>query len=375
MDIIRQKDFPANYSEAVIEVLSALSLTGLKSTQVVGSASLRSQQYAGDYDADEKVKVSSPESMVEKLREMVKRVRTLAYFTDIKCGEVTEWNVFRKNAGVVDEKVVNFNIAESQSKVDELEKAQVLSRKEAEEFRSLLSKASSVNGFLEARKTIRHHILRWTPADILEGAMVYRNQVIKLEDAIVSGGMIKADVIANIQDRFVELSIIYDVFINGKRVTEPPPNFVQSVTEDIIYYEKTNPFKALKRVFALARHFKSTKALEKLLPILNSDLGRLYQIIGDMGTIAELLERPSVPMRSIETAIAEFKARLGTIYSLKDILQKEHTLLGELNAILKMSQKSRMKERMERMKDTLQGILNRETLKQVSSARKLVRFG
>lgn len=374
MDIIRQRDFPANYSESVIEVLSALSLTGLKMMKIVGSASIRSQQYAGDYDADEKVDVGSAESMVEKMRDMVKRVRSVAYFSDIKCGEVEEWDVFESNAGVVDEKVVNFNITQSKARVDELKASNVITPAEASEFLSLLSKATTPEGFLEARKTIRHHILRWKPDDILEGALMYRGKVFRLEDAITSGGMIKADAIANINDRFVEFSCIYDVFIKGKRVTEPPPNLVKSVTEDIIYYQKKNPFKALKRVFVLAKHFKSTKTLEHLLPLLNSDLGRLYQIIGDMGTLVELLGRPSVPLSKLQTAIDEFRSRLGSIYSLKDVLQKEHTLLGELNAILKMSQKSRMKSRLERMKDTLQGILNRETMKYVNPARKMIRI-
>ena len=89
MNAIAQKDFPANYSTPILRVFDALSMTDLKGMEIVGSASIRSQQYAGDYDAHEVVKARSVEAVAAKLQDIVKDVRTLkgVSFGDIKCGE------------------------------------------------------------------------------------------------------------------------------------------------------------------------------------------------------------------------------------------------------------------------------------------------
>jgi hypothetical protein len=121
----------------------------------------------------------------------------------------------------------------------------------------------------------------------------------------------------------------------------------------------------LKRTFTLAKFFKNEHALETLLPILNSDLGRLYQIVGDVGTLIEMLSRPSPPLPRIKEAMDELKSRLGSIYSLKDVLREEHTILGELNALGKMTNSKTIMLRLERIKDTLQRNLNTNTRKRM----------
>lgn len=370
---IRQKDFPANYSTPLLRVLDALSMTDLKGLEVVGSSSIRSQQYAGDYDAHEVVKAKSVESVAAKLQDIVKDVRTLkgVSFGDIKIGEIPEWNIFNANARVEDGKVVDFNITDSKGRVDALRQENIISPAEAKEAHALLGKATNPLAFLEARKSLRFHILRWKPADILEGAIVYRDKVIKLEDAIASGGLVKVDAVANFCDRFVELSVIYDIFVNGKRLTASPAPLVPSLIEDIAYYSKSNPFKALKRTFSLARHFKNLRVIKTLVPVLNSDLGRLYQIIGDMGTLIDLLERPNPPVPRIRDAIDDFRSRLGFIYELPDVLREETQTLGDLVAILKLPSAARMRDRLVSLRDDLQRKLDSNTNKEVKTLGKL----
>jgi hypothetical protein len=95
------------------------------------------------------------------------------------------------------------------------------------------------------------------------------------------------DAVANIADRYTEFSTIYDTYLNGTLVSARASNIVQSLSDDIMFYNKTNPFKALKRFFALVKLRKDAKAAAVLVPIMNSDLGRLYQIIGDLQTLRE----------------------------------------------------------------------------------------
>lgn len=370
MELIANKKFQDNYSLPTLEVLDAMSMTGMKTMKIEGSSSIRSQLYAGDFDGSEIVKAKSVEDVAERLRTIVKKLRSTpnTAIGDIKIGEIPEWNVFRPSARVEDGKILDFNIKESQSKVDALREAKVITSQEAKDYNELLDDAKDEWGFLHAKKSIRHHILRWTPREILEGAKFIRGDgVMKLEDAIASGGMIKVDATANIHDRFVEFSVIYNIDVNGKRITLTPPPIVSSLLEDMLYYEKTNPFKALKRLFSLAKHFKEYSVLEKLVPVLNGDLGRLYQIVGDLKILASLLEnrtRPTKQVQQIRLEIDEVRQRLGNIYQLKDLLKAEHGLIGAIYTLLK-TPIPKLHAKLEAFIDQLQTLLDENTKKEV----------
>ena len=358
MNAIADKQFPENYSLEVLEVLRAMSMTDLKHLKVAGSSSIRSMLYAGDYDAIEKVSVSSADEIVPKLRAIAKALGPS--IVEIKCGEVKEWEVVPASARIEDGRIVNFNRVASQKVVDELRRGNIISPCEAKEAEELLRKATDAFGFLDAKKNLRFHILRWKPIDIINGVLDYRGRSIVLEDAIKSGGLIKCDVVANIESRFTEFSCIYDVFVKGKRISAPIPPMVRGLTEDIIYYDVVNPFKALKRAFSLAKYYRELRVIEKLVPILNGDLGRLYQIIGDMKTLEGLLERPGAPIAEIRSQIDDVRHRLGNIYQMKGILSNEHSIIGSIISMLKQS-KGRFEDSLGRLIETMEDLLDRET--------------
>jgi len=364
MDLVASKSFPANYSRSVLKVLEAASMTGLKHLQVVGSSSIRSQQYSADYDTVEKVPVRGPKEVVESLQSIIKRLRVLpdCYIGDIKCGEVAEWDPFTEEARVNmdNDKIEGFNIKKSQSVIDSLKASNVISPQEAAGANRLLDKATTPMGFLEAKKAIRYHILRWKPYQILEGQQKYRGHVFSLEDAVMSKGLIKLDLISNIDNRFTEFSIIYNLFKDGQLITKRPMNIINSLKEDVYYFSRTNPFKGMKRMFALAKAQKNEAEIKHLVPILNSDLGRLYQIIGDLTVIHDLLERPDRPLKEIRYQLDEMKARMGNLYQLRDFLKEEHDILGNMEAALK---KTDPKADIYRLMVILQSILTDSTRK------------
>jgi hypothetical protein len=369
MELIAPKKFEENYSLPTLEVLEAMSMTGMKTMKIEGSSGIRSQLYAGDFDGSETVKASSCKEIADHLQMIVKKLRSLpnVVIGDIKVGEVPEWNVFRPSARVENNKIEDFNIKDSQSKVDTLREENVITAGEAKHANELLEKADTEWDFLHARKSIRYHILRWTPREILEGAKFVRgNNIVKLEDAVASGGMIKLDSVANIHDRFVEFSVIYNVYVKGKRITPALPPIVRSLLEDMLYYQKINPFKAIKRLFSLIKYEKDYASAEKLIPILNGDLGRLYQIIGDLKTLEMLLEnrkRPTAQIKQIRAEIDEVRQRLGNIYQLKDLLKAEHTLIGSIITMLK-TPIPKLQAKLGAFIDQLQKILTQGTLEQ-----------
>jgi hypothetical protein len=375
MEAFATKAFPDNYSEEVLRVFAALSMTDLNNFYLIGSASMRAQQYSADFDCLEKVRISNAAEMVHNLRDVVKALRAIpdCYIGDIKCGEETAWDVFNENARVEDGKVLHFNPTESKRKIDNLRNQNIIGPAEATEAKDLLDKATTPLGFITAKKTIKFHILRWKPQQILEGGQEYRGHLFKLEDAVTSGGLIKVDAVANITDRYTEFSCIYDTYLNGSLVSKKPSNIVQSLMDDIIFYNKTNPFKAIKRFFALAKLQKNTKAANLLVPVMNSDLGRLYQIVSDLETLRGLLERPpsAYNIKEILNQIDDMKGRMGNLYQLRDFLSKEHDIIGSLNALLNSPAPS-IKGKLIKLISDLSGILNEGTLKIINSTLKNV---
>jgi hypothetical protein len=375
MDALATKAFPDNYSQEVLKVFEALSMTDLQKFYLVGSASLRSQQYSADFDCMEKVRISNAAEMVHNLRDVVKSLRAIpdCFIGDIKCGEEKAWDVFNGNAGVVDGKVQNFNPTESKGKIDNLRNQNIIGPAEAKEADALLDKATTPLGFIAAKKTIKFHVLRWKPHQILDGVQEYRGHRFKLEDAVISGGLIKVDAVANISDRYTEFSAIYDTYLNGDLVSEKPSNIIQSLSDDILFFNRTNPFKALKRFFALVKFRKDAKAAALLVPIMNSDLGRLYQIIGDLQTLRNLMDRPSSAynLKEILSQIDDMKARMGNLYQLRDFLSKEHGIIGSLNALLS-SPATSIKGKLDKLISELEVINNEGTLKIINSTLKNV---
>ena len=365
MEIVKEKAFPDNYNDSVLDVIQRMSLTDLKGVKIMGSAAIRSQQYAGDYDCQNKVTISSFDTCAKDIQDVIKRIREDCYVTDFKIGEVPEWDVVK---GTLREGKLDFKLLESLSVLDKLKADKIISEAEYKGAERMLRNVDSDLTFIEAKKGIRFHVLRWKPLEILEGEKTARGYRIRLEDALASGGMVKLDLIASIQTQFSEFSMIYNLFLGSKEITPhlSRAEIQEALKQDIIYYNHRSPFKALKRSFSLAKMLHKTKDLEDLLPILNSDLGRLYQIVGDLGSLRMLLEQGDPPTTQVKDNLDEMRARMGSIYSLKEFLDAEHEIIGRIESMQKMPIKT-LKPAIYSLFTQLQGILNESTLKKIKS--------
>lgn len=365
MELVQQKAFPGNYSDSVLDVLERASLSGLKGVKIQGSASIRSQQYSGDYDAEENVQIKSFDACAKDIQGVIKRIRGDCYITDFKIGEVPMWDVVK---GTLTEGKLDVKLLESLSVLDKLKAAKIISEAEYKGAERLLRNINSPLTFVEAKKGIRFHILRWTSGEVLAGVKEVRGDTIHLEDALASGGMVKLDLIASIDNQFTEFSMIYNLFLGKKRITpsKTRAQIQEALKEDIIYYNHRSPFKALKRSFSLAKMNKQYKDIEQLLPILNSDMGRLYQIVGDLESLHMLLEQGNPPVADIKQNLDEMRARMGSIYSLKEFLDAEHEIIGRIESMQKMPIKT-LKPAIFSLHTELQKILNDVTLKKIKS--------
>jgi hypothetical protein len=354
-----------------VTILKSMSFNDGRGLQIVGSSSIRSQQYAGDFDGYQVVEMSessdaaAAKRVAQEWQANIKRLRGLpdVFIGDIKCGEVAEWRVIPEDARLQDGKIIGYNPTQSLAKVDRLEAANIISPAEAAAARKLLPPGMDIGIFLQAKQTLKFHIIRWTAREILAGRKKLRdNRVITLAQACRLPGMAKMDAIAKVQNsRFTDFSVIYE-FRNRGRVLNPYRYDVrESLREAVVAYRREgDSFKALKRIYTLARYENDMDTVRELTPILNSDLGRLYHITSDMRTLVELLQQPRVPIADIRYEVDQFVGRLSGIYKLEDVLKKEGDIIGRLHAITKM-QKGQMAQALERLADQLDGYLQYAT--------------
>lgn len=351
-DLTAEKEFPTNYSSDAVAVLRAMSLTDGKHIRLVGSMSLRSQQYAGDFDAQEKV-VSEAKGMraldlfARGLKDAIKRLRSLpnTFIADIKAGVVEDWIVIPDTARVQEDKVIGFNATASRARVDELVQQKVMTPAEAKEAYALLKDSVTPAEFLVAKNAVRPHIVRWRPIDVLRGYVVLRDGThYTLQDAVQSPGITKIDAISWVNgNHFTEFSCLYYFYIGDKWINPTPVNLQQSLKEDIVgLMAEGKYFKALKRRFALAKSQNDTATLEKLQPILNGDLGRIYSVAGDIDTILYMIEHyKQFPGEEVDFELDQFRDRFARIYGIKDFLYAEPSMLGKLAAAIRAPNSSR----------------------------------
>ena len=273
MDIVESKTYPNEYPAEAVKVLNSMTFPGSE-LRVLGSASLRSQQYAGDYDGYNVVDGKLP-NLISGFQTIIRNIKTLpnVYIADIKAGEIEDWRV------VGDKK--NWK-AKATIKIDSLVSSGVISPEEKPDL----------SDYLLAKKDIKFHVIKWTPEEALAGHKTLRDgRTYTLKDAFTAPAIVKLDVIAPVNGKYTDFSVIYEFHDGDKRINPFPMAPTESIKEDIQYYTKTgNPYKALKRKFALAKLHNDVPALKKYSAIINSDLGKLYMVYSEVKTLADLLE-------------------------------------------------------------------------------------
>jgi hypothetical protein len=359
-----KREVPQNFPNDVVKVLDAMNMGG--KMILVGSASLRSQQYWADYDLVEEVKISNLSDACSRVKECIRRLRGIgnAFFGDIKIGIVPDWMILPEEPLFVDGKVKGYSSVDVRRKLNTLRRDKVISPAEEKKGLALAVENPSVADLLEMREEFKYHILRWLPSEVLAGQTVCRGKTITLEQAIASPGKTKIDVIAWVMgNRFSDFSCIYQ-FVMGKKVVNPFTLDVRNgLLENAAFYKaKGEPFKALKRVFAYLVFTKQEDKAEKLLPVLNGDLGRIYAMYSDLGTLEYMLEEGMrAEKKDIDFELEQFKIRFGTIWNTPDFLHIENSLLGKVESAIKSPNRKMLLERIREISDALKKVLASDT--------------
>jgi hypothetical protein len=348
---IKLKPYPYGYSPDTIDIINTITMSkgNKKQFLIQGSSSLSSQTYYGDYDLLERIDESIfknvisfddyIDKVVKKFQQVVKTVLSmkLVYISDIKCGEISDWNV--SNVNQLKKLYSNKIITD-----DELETA-------INEFNCKI-----------CFRTRRFGIIRWTPQDILNGYIILRNNTkYTLHDAIKNKtALTKMDVVAYVDNKFIEFSIIYRFTYKNNDISTAIENVFHSFYQSTeMSYLEEKYFKVIKRLFSIARLERDNEQLARLNTVLNSDLGRIYSVISDIDTIIYILENIKyIPEKRINTEIQEFRKRLTNVYTLKKWVKLELPILKHIHSIQFIKSRKDLIEKLKKLKIILNHILN-----------------
>jgi hypothetical protein len=300
-------------------------LISIKKPILVGSAADPKIKYSADYDYIEEVPYS-----ILNIRKFQKNVNELEGIQDIKIGEISEWNLLRDVQ--IKTKVIGYSQVKELDNLELLFVQEIITKKEYETSKKLLKKHLSPVEFIQAQKELRFGLLRWTPKEVYDGVKVLRNgQLLTLESACKSAGITKIDVIAPIP-KYTEFSNIIFWKPYANKISE------ENIKKDIlVYLEDQNYLKVLKRMYS----YNKEKG-QKIIPILNSDLGKLYVIISDLKTLQE----SGVSKPKVKLALSELRNELFSINikGLKKSKRLSFDSISRLEAVLQNETRLKMKK-------------------------------
>lgn len=336
-------------SDETMKIIRLVST--LPDTKPVGSYLYRIQKFPGDIDMMEQIiKIGSREEAGELLdkdmRRIIYKVKSCpkVYFADFKAGvdpafkiDIGRMKNFRS--------VVGYKRGKILTKLGQLKRNGYLTKLEYDVLRSLTVPKPTLADWYNLKEAIRKkYILRWSPAEIIQGFKKLPGLRIKeFKKAIAEDSISKIDVWAWLNNKYVEVT---DYFITyyipkGQRRTvkifPSQPEFEYAMKHDATQFFSPffyNPMKSIKRMWALAMRRKDIKMLKKINPLLTSGYMILYQVIGDIKTLKDLLGKIVSPnFKNIRREIGDFKERLSHIYEFdynEDVINQQLDILFDM---------------------------------------------
>lgn len=208
------------FSKDVQEIIKLMSYPDKSKLKLFGSMSMRSQQYASDYDLYQIVKLDDNNN-IQALKKLANGFRNIVanllnhknvYIGDIKAGLIEEWIVIPDNVKIEHNKVVNYNYLHSLTRLETLFRKNIITKTEFETSKELLVLKPSPEELLVMKNEIKFHVVRWKPSDVKNGYVVLRNHAkMTLEEAFNCHIITKLDVCAWINNnKYSDFSIIYE---------------------------------------------------------------------------------------------------------------------------------------------------------------------
>ena len=160
--------------------------------------------------------------------------------------------------------------------------------------------------------------LRWD----YEAIKRRENNGITFDDAIKQKSMIKMDVVTLLNGRFIEITEVYNIFIDGESNFDySKENVRKELTDDMLkQIQDGNYMKALKRRYSLLNLDNKNKAeREKLIDYFNSPIGLLNRCKSDLETMLTVIQSPKFDIDEIRESLQMLKEQISAFSVEKNI--------------------------------------------------------
>lgn len=336
-----------SYPESVNDEVNLISFFKKSQPDLFGSYIYRMQKYASDLDLMQKMKYDKELVVVQQFIRALKRiVRDLGkgnrYFSEFKAG-IDPY--FKKNGFdpySVDEIIGTlnngkFNVKPNLPKTIEIMfEDKIINKTERDIILRIIDDTKHFTmtnqemSYDLVHEIIRNKIvLRWNKKEILDGYKNIRGTKYSLSQAIRDKTMCKIDIIALINNKYVEVTNMislchikngqcYPINIDEKLLHSP--DGLQKEIEKLYYSNKFySPLKVCKRMYALSRQLKNYSYVDQLGRILRGDTSLLYQIKSEIETFEVLIEKvPKPPLKQIDRQLSEIKGRINTVLDISN---------------------------------------------------------
>jgi hypothetical protein len=148
--------------------------------------------------------------------------------------------------------------------------------------------------------------LRWD----YEAIKRRENNGITFDDAIKQKSMIKMDVVTLLNGRFIEITEVYNIYIDGSSNADySKENVRHELMHDMQEHIKEGNFmKALKRRYSLLNlDNKNKEVREKLIDYFNSPIGLLNRSKSDLETMLTVIQSPKFDIDEIRNSLQMLK--------------------------------------------------------------------
>ena len=148
--------------------------------------------------------------------------------------------------------------------------------------------------------------IRWNQQQILRND----NNGLSFEDCIKHKGIVKIDIIYLLNSRFIELTNVYQIVIDGEsNMDYSVEQIVEEITDE--YKQKIkegNYFKSLKKLYSIMKITNpSDLRLDKLLNYFNSPIGLLYRCKSDLETLLVAINSSEFDLNEVKNSMEMIK--------------------------------------------------------------------
>ena len=316
-----------SYTHSLNDVLNVITIQ--KDVLPVGSFKYNIHKYPGDIDIFERIMTccgleDAKKTVAREIQNVVNKIKLTPnmYLGEFKAGKDKRFDIDIGAWSENFEDLNGYNSIEIQKKRKELFDKNLLSVEENKHLESLIvpyptyKEWENIDEFIHDFTTIR-----WTANEVTQGYKKLVGDVhLTLEDAISQKTIVKIDLWARVNGRYIEISnflMLSAVDPTGKvkeNLTKDLPDYAKSIARDVKFYslpEHRNTLKALKRLWSLSLFNKNYELSARISPLFSTRAAALHQINGEAEVLAKLLKQiPNPPMELIIEQIESFKPRI-----------------------------------------------------------------